>query len=201
MRPPNLRIILRALIIVLLCADRCVAVKWLALYRMKQRPWDTIKNCTGNTGLVARQLKLCRDNLDLMPTVVVSASVAVETCQKQFADRRWNCSSILRVPGLSVDLIRGTREQAYVYSISASALVHSTARACSLGVTPKCGCGSLPTTVPNGNFKWGGCGDDLMFGLVFSETFTDASLVNKKGKSRSSKKAMMNRHNFMTGRQ
>lgn len=74
---------------------------------MKQRPWDTIKNCTGNTGLVPRQMKLCRDNLDLMPTVVVSALLSVETCQKQFADRRWNCSSILRVPSLSVDLIRG----------------------------------------------------------------------------------------------
>ncbi|CAG5127970.1 unnamed protein product, partial [Candidula unifasciata] len=93
-----------------------------------------------------------------------------------------------------------TREQAYVYGISSSALVHSISRACSIGVTSKCSCGSLPTTPPNGNFKWGGCGDDVQFGLLFGETFTDSTLVNKKGKAKTSKKSMMNKHNFMTGR-
>ncbi|XP_005093891.1 protein Wnt-11b-2 [Aplysia californica] len=200
MRPPNLCTVLRVLLVLLLCAERCVAVKWLALYRIKQRPWETTRNCTRSSGLAARQMKLCRDNLDLMSTVVHSAMVSMETCQQQFADRRWNCSSILRVPSLPMDLVRGTREQAYVYGISSSALVHSISRACSIGVTTKCSCGVLPNTTPTGNFKWGGCGDDLHFGLLFGEAFTDATLRNKKGKVKTSKKAMMNRHNFRVGR-
>ncbi|XP_059143099.1 protein Wnt-11b-2-like [Physella acuta] len=201
MRPPNLCTVLRMVLVLLLCAERCVAVKWLALYRIKQRAWETAKNCSRTSGLVPRQMKLCKDNLDLMPTVVHSAMVSMETCQKQFADRRWNCSSILKVPALAMDLVRGTREQAYVYGISSSALVHSISRACSIGVTTKCSCGALPTTSPSDTFKWGGCGDDVQFGLLFGETFTDATLTNKKGKDKGSKKAMMNRHNFRAGRQ
>ena len=93
----------------------------------------------------------------------------------------------------------GTREQAYVYAISSAALVHSIARACSVGVTTKCSCGSLPNEPPTGDYKWGGCGDDLRFGLYFSEQFTDASLT-RKGKIKNSKKAQMNRHNNAAGR-
>ncbi|KAH9508761.1 hypothetical protein Btru_049837 [Bulinus truncatus] len=82
-----------------------------ALFRIKQRPWDTSKNCSKSAGLTPRQMKLCKDNLDLMPTVVHSALLSVETCQKQFSDRRWNCSSVLKVPTLTKDLVRGKKKQ------------------------------------------------------------------------------------------
>ena len=77
--------------------------------------------------------------------------------------------------------------------------MHSVARACSIGVTTKCSCGALPNQTPQGDFKWGGCGDDLKFGLYLSEQFTDASLT-KNGKEKTTKKAQMNRHNNMAGR-
>lgn len=202
MRPPNLRTVLCLLAAtVLVGAHRGGAVKWLALYRRANRPWTTTRNCSKSSGLAARQLRLCRDSLELMPTVVHSALVGMETCQNQFKDRRWNCSSVLAVPNLNNDLIRGTREQAYVYGISSAALVHSVSRACSIGVTTKCGCGPLPTWEPEEEFKWGGCSDDVTFGLSFGEQFTDATLINKKGKVKQSKKALMNKHNFQVGRE
>lgn len=86
-----------------------------------------------------------------------------------------------------------------MYAISSASLVHSIARACSVGVTNKCSCGTLPNYPPQGNFKWGGCGDDLKYGLHFSEQFTDAELM-KKGKIKNSKKSQMNRHNNKVGR-
>ncbi|GFO28188.1 protein wnt, partial [Plakobranchus ocellatus] len=172
-----------------------------ALYRSANRPWTTTRNCSKSSGLISRQLRICRDNLDLMPSVVTSTLVGMETCQNQFKDRRWNCSSVLAVPNLNNDLVRGTREQAYVYGISSAALVHTLSRACSIGVTTKCSCGPLPTWETAEDFKWGGCGDDVKFGLQFAELFTKATLINKKGKEKQSKKAMMNRHNFRVGRE
>ncbi|XP_076453529.1 protein Wnt-11b-2-like [Babylonia areolata] len=170
-------VVFLSLLMLLWCVERSSSVKWLALHRGKLRSWTHGKNCSRRTGLVKQQVRQCRHNLDLMPSVVRAALVAVETCQRQFADRRWNCSSVLVLPGRPKDLLRGTREKAYVYSISAAALVHSVARACSIGVTTKCSCGRLPTSPPGADFKWGGCGDDLTFGTYFSHQFTEASLM------------------------
>ncbi|XP_033760370.1 protein Wnt-11b-2-like isoform X1 [Pecten maximus] len=171
----------------------------VALYQSKQKPWQGNQNCSKAFGMVKRQIKICKQNLDLMGTVSHAAVLTKDTCESQFSDRRWNCSSIRKSPRLTRDLVRGTREQAYLYAISSASLVHSVARACSIGVTTKCSCGALPNSPPDGEFKWGGCGDDVKFGLYLSESFTDASL-SKRGKIRTSKKAQMNRHNNAAGR-
>lgn len=96
--------------------------------------------------------------------------------------------------------ILGTREQSYVYAIASSALVHSIARACSLGVTTKCSCGSLPDKPPDDQHKWGGCSDNVRYGVYLTTSFTEASLT-RKGKPKTSKKADMNRHNNGAGAQ
>ena len=88
-----------------------------------------------------------------------------------------------------------------MYAIASAALVHSIARACSIGVTTKCSCGALPSSSPSKGFKWGGCGDDVHFGLFFAEVFTEAVLTSKKGKPKTSKRALTNKHNFRAGRQ
>ena len=90
-------------------------------------------------------------------------------------------------------LLTGTREQAFVYAIASASLTHSIARACSIGITTKCSCGALPNEAPQGDFKWGGCGDDLDFGMEFSKAF----IADKEDKK---KKNMMNRHNSAAGR-
>lgn len=86
-----------------------------------------------------------------------------------------------------------------MYSIAAASLAHTIARACSIGVTTKCSCGVLPTGTPGESFKWGGCGDDVHFGTLFSKTFAESSLKSSKGKDQKSTKSLMDLHNFGTG--
>lgn len=68
----------------------------------------------------------------------------------------------------------GTREQAYVYAMSAAALAWSVARACAAGALAACSCAAPPrapprpprqavTPEPQARFKWGGCGDNYQW--------------------------------------
>jgi len=69
----------------------------------------------------------------------------------------------------------GTREQAYVYALSSAAVAYTIARACSAGTLFHCSCASPPRDPPNGNFKWGGCGDNVRWGTQFGKKFTDSA--------------------------
>ncbi|XP_063933567.1 protein Wnt-11b-1-like [Zophobas morio] len=124
-------------------------------------------------GLAKLQAKLCRSTMEAMPHVQKAATVAAETCQTVFQDRRWNCSSIVTAPYLTPDLTRATREQAYVYAISSAALTYTMARACASGTLYHCTCASKPNEPPNGNFQWGGCGDNIYWGVYFAKRFID----------------------------
>ncbi|WAR28662.1 W11B2-like protein [Mya arenaria] len=166
-----------------------------ALYRNRQKTWTNGKECRKSYGLSSQQIKLCQGHLDLMGTVAIASGKGIDACTRQFYDRRWNCSSLSQAPKLTKDLKRGTREQAFAYAMASAALTHSIARACSVGITTKCSCGKLPSEAPTGDYKWGGCGDDVEFGLRFSELFTDYH-VDKTSKK---KKTMMNSHNTAAG--
>ncbi len=61
-------------------------------------------------------------------------------------------------------VITGTREQAWVYALTSAALTRAVARGCSSGILKQCACGSFPRHPPDGQFKWGGCGDDIKYG-------------------------------------
>ena len=86
-----------------------------ALHRIRQKTWESARNCSKMYGLIPRQVKICKQNLDLMATVARASHVSVETCQNQFSDRRWNCSSITNVPNLPKDLVRGTYVTYFYY--------------------------------------------------------------------------------------
>ena len=49
--------------------------------------------CDTLAGLVKRQRRLCRRNVELMDSVKTGALMAIEECQAQFQNRRWNCST------------------------------------------------------------------------------------------------------------
>nr|CDI40106.1 WNT11 protein [Euperipatoides kanangrensis] len=196
----NLAAVVLWILLIFLHSNPCSSIKWLSLAESNQ-PWNHTSQCVrarNKYNLVSPQVQLCKRHLEVMPFTVTSAKHALTTCQNIFSDRRWNCSSITFVPNFTPDLTTGTREQAYVYSLTAASVTHAVAKACSAGFIYYCGCGQTPTEPPNGDFKWGGCGDNLRYGLKFGRAFSDAPWSTKKTKN--SPQAIMNEHNNEAGR-
>ncbi|MFH4980935.1 hypothetical protein AB6A40_007644, partial [Gnathostoma spinigerum] len=114
------------------------SIKWLALHRITNL-WSEPRHCPRSHadrkgyGLVGYQARMCRRISDLMPVIIRASQSTVNVCQKIFADRRWNCSSVLLAPRLKADLLKGTKEQAFVYALSSAAITHHVAKACVSG--------------------------------------------------------------------
>ena len=72
----------------------------------RQMAWTSASDCSRSRslGLVRSQRRLCQNHLDLMPSVIRAARDTVDICQDLFADRRWNCSTILLAPNFLPDL-------------------------------------------------------------------------------------------------
>uniref|UniRef100_A0A8D0F4C7 Protein Wnt n=1 Tax=Strix occidentalis caurina TaxID=311401 RepID=A0A8D0F4C7_STROC len=177
-----------------------MAIQWLGLTESGSGvAWNESHHCRLLAGLVPDQFQLCRRNLEVMHSIVRAARQTKSVCQKTFADMRWNCSSIQRAPSFGPDLLKGTRESAFVYALAAAAVSHSIAQACTSGELPLCSCGSVPSEVPGSDFRWGGCGDNLRYGLQLGTAFADSPLKSSKLGTQGLK--AMNLHNNAAGRQ
>lgn len=53
-------------------------------------------------------------------------------------------------------------------------MTYSMARACASGALFHCTCAMPPHDPPSGNFKWGGCGDNVRWGAQFAKQFVDS---------------------------
>ncbi|XP_013417895.1 protein Wnt-11b-2 [Lingula anatina] len=190
------------LVALTLCLQYSAGIKWLGLVKLNATAWNNTKLCSQmkSRGMTSQQVALCRNNLELMPLLVSAATQAVYSCKDRFKERRWNCSSVLLAPRFNKDLTSGTREQAYVHALSSAAVAHVVSRSCATGALSQCNCGALPTTPAPPTFKWGGCSDNVRYGIGFSETFSDAPWLTARRRARNSKKATMNRHNNASGR-
>ncbi|XP_047932191.1 protein Wnt-11b-like [Anser cygnoides] len=186
---------------ILLCQlGLAAAIQWLGLAESGSRvAWDESHHCRLLAGLVPDQVQMCRRNLEVMHSVVQAAAETVSACQRTFAGMRWNCSSIQRAPSFGPDLLKGTRESAFVHALAAAAVAHSIAQACASGSLPLCSCGSAPSEVPGPDFRWGGCGDNLRYGLQLGAAFAD-SPPKSSGPGRQALRAA-NLHNNAVGRQ
>lgn len=102
-------------------------------------------------------------------------------------------------PELTQHLPTGTRESAFVYALSAAAISHAIARACTSGDLPGCSCGPVPGEPPGPGNRWGGCADNLSYGLLMGAKFSDAPMKVKKTGSQANK--LMRLHNSEVGRQ
>lgn len=101
------------------------------------------------------------------------------------------------------DIFIGTKESAFVYSLAAAAVAYSVTHACSIGRLDVCGCGRTPKMkLENKNWIWGGCSDNIAYGVRFSKKFTHA--VERKRMEGMEKiamrRAIMNIHNNEAGR-
>lgn len=102
----------------------------------------------------------------------------------------------------NLSFILGTKETAFIYAVMAAGLVHSVTRSCSAGNMTECSC---DTTLQNGGsasegWHWGGCSDDVQYGMWFSRRFLDFPIRNTTGKE-SKVLLAMNLHNNEAGRQ
>lgn len=109
-------------------------------------------------------------------------------------------------------LSAGTREQAFVSALSAASVVHAIAKACAAGFLQHCNCGPMPNEPPAADYKWGGCGDDVAYGMKLGRFFTDIPWSQKfhitysKNKEKPAwkknrvTKAALNLHNQDAGR-
>jgi len=176
------------------------AIKWIGLAKQGVRTWNQTKYCTDSkdvAGFTKYQIRLCKSHLELMAHLTHAATQMEQVCQGLFTERRWNCTSVTAAPALLADLTGGSREQAYVYSLASASLTHGISRACAQGATTKCSCGRLPDTRPSGDFKWGGCSDNMAFGVTFAQIFSEGTREPKK----LSKRTVVNKHNNGVGRQ
>lgn len=94
--------------------------------------------------------------------------------------------------------VSGSRESAFVHAISSAGVVFAITRACSQGELKSCSCdpkkkGSAKDS--KGHFDWGGCSDNIDYGIKFARAFVDAK--ERKGKDA---RALMNLHNNRAGR-
>lgn len=93
----------------------------------------------------------------------------------------------------------GTREAAFVYALSAATISHTIARACTSGDLRLCSCGPIPAEIPEPGYRWGGCADNLHYGLIMGSKFSDAPMKMKRTGSHANK--LMHLHNSEVGRQ
>ncbi|XP_029195179.1 protein Wnt-2b-A-like [Acropora millepora] len=151
--------------------------------------------CNNIAGLVNDQRQLCRDKPDLMISIGKGAKLGVEECQKQFKDQRWNCSTVARDVSVFGKVTRkASRESAFVYAISSAGVVHEVTRACSRGEIPDCTCDKNKQGRSRKGFEWGGCSDNIAYGLKFAKLFVDSR------EQQSDARAKMNLHNNFVGR-
>ncbi|XP_014389843.1 PREDICTED: protein Wnt-4 [Myotis brandtii] len=140
---------------------------------------------------------MCKRNLEVMDSVRRGAQLAIEECQYQFRNRRWNCSTLDSLPVFGKVVTQGTREAAFVYAISSAGVAFAVTRACSSGELEKCGCDRTVHGVSPQGFQWSGCSDNIAYGVAFSQSFVD---VRERSKGASSSRALMNLHNNEAGR-
>ena len=104
----------------------------------------------------------------------------------------------------------GTKETAFVYAATSAGVAHAVTEACSAGNLTECSCDSSRRHSDNGaedGWRWGGCSDNVQYGLWFSESFVDAPDRDLQQRHRHTGRpgtrdvrALMNLHNNEVGR-
>lgn len=161
--------------------------------------------CRNLKGVTKRQLRYCRQNADVIPSIAIGAFNAYSECQYQFKKRRWNCTLLETAEGGGKGLETGTREAAFVHAISSAGVAYRVTKDCSKGLSDKCGCDHSRTQRTRSSqysstkqqFEFEGCSDNIHYGIGVSREFIDASerVKNKSEESR------LNLHNNRAGRE
>ncbi|XP_028393131.1 protein Wnt-1-like isoform X2 [Dendronephthya gigantea] len=132
---------------------------------------------------------------NLVETIASAAQMAINECQRQFKDRKWNCSSTNPYNVFGQILQRACRETAFVYAITAAAVSYSISRACADRQLRSCTCDkSNEGVVDKDGWQWGGCGDNIRFADKFARRFLNSAEIHKDFRAR------VNMHNNEAGK-
>ncbi|CAL1546895.1 unnamed protein product, partial [Lymnaea stagnalis] len=89
------------------------------------------------------------------------------------------------------------RESAFVYASTSAGVVYAVTQACSMGALLQCTCDHNARDMStDGEWEWGGCGDNVEYGYRKSREFMDARKRNRRGDFT----AMIQLHNNEAGR-
>ena len=188
------------LIAVLHCA---VADTWISI-ALSGFTFENEEMCSHLKSLNRKQIRVCKRNVELMPSVKRGAEMAIKECQHQFKYRKWNCTTINKQnePVFGNALNKGTREAAFVYAIASASVSFSVTKDCSSGNLKSCSCDnsfkSRERRKKIENWRWAGCSDNVHFGNDFSKSFLDARVRERQHFTRS--RIKMNLHNNEAGR-
>ncbi|XP_061417624.1 protein Wnt-16 isoform X1 [Lethenteron reissneri] len=175
---------------------RCSSGSWMWLGMLPARLPEKL-GCSQIPGLPSRQIEVCKQKPDILGSIQRGARTAIQECQSQFKHERWNCSTTSDYSVFGQELTRGSRETAFIYAVASAGLVYSITRGCSAGEVSGCSCdASLKGGSQSEGWQWGGCSDDIRYGLTFGRKFVDAAESAAGGHN-----ALMNLHNVEAGRQ
>ncbi|XP_063411834.1 protein Wnt-6-like [Mytilus trossulus] len=136
--------------------------------------------CRKSRRLAGKQREICRKEIEIVEEVANGAKIALAECQYQFRHRKWNCTTAKR----SLDRVirQDTRESAFVYGITAAGVVYSVTEACNMGHLLQCTCDNhVQDITTDGEWEWGGCGDNVEYGYKKSKEFMDARKKKRRG--------------------
>ncbi|XP_035210368.1 protein Wnt-16-like [Stegodyphus dumicola] len=96
------------------------------------------------------------------------------------------------------EIVQSSRETAFIYAITSAGATHAVTQACSAGNLTDCSCDTSRQgqSTPEG-WKWGGCSDNVRYGMMFARQFVDAP---ERAERKRDVRAMMNLHNNNAGR-
>ncbi|KAK2188339.1 hypothetical protein NP493_135g02026 [Ridgeia piscesae] len=162
---------------------------------------DTADTCHGLTDLVAKQLKLCRSHPNAMTRVAFGARLGIMECRHQFHGERWNCSTSGNDTVFSrAYLEQATRETSFIYAASSAGVTYAVTAACTAGNLTDCACDmKRQSKQAAADWKWGGCSDNVRYGMWFSAAFIDPPETLRHRQTRDVR-ALANLHNNEVGR-
>uniref|UniRef100_A0A8B9FE53 Protein Wnt n=1 Tax=Amazona collaria TaxID=241587 RepID=A0A8B9FE53_9PSIT len=133
--------------------------------------------------LSRRQQELCKQKPELVPAIREGARLGLQECRSQFRHERWDCPLEIMMELLKFRLKLGHFESAFISAVTTAGLVHSVTRSCSAGNMTECSC---DTNLRHGGsasegWHWGGCSDDIHYGMSFSRKFLDMPIKNVTG--------------------
>ncbi|XP_038054431.1 protein Wnt-16-like [Patiria miniata] len=162
--------------------------------------------CSLVPGLATEQRAVCERRPEAIPVIGAGARLGIAECQRQFREERWNCTIHDQEQNAFGKVLKtGSRETAFVYAITSAGVVHAVTKTCSLGNLTDCSCDDSRNGLVNSEgWQWGGCSDNLDYGITVGRQFVDAAEVRKgeeeEGKANRVRSAM-NLHNNEVGRQ